>query len=47
MKKDSAYLHHILDAIGKIGKYAEVGEERFIADILIYPGEAKQASETY
>jgi uncharacterized protein with HEPN domain len=32
MKKDSVYLHHILDAIGKIEKYAKVGKKRFIAE---------------
>jgi len=32
MKKDSVYLHHILDAIEKIDSYAEVGKDRFMKE---------------
>ena len=32
MKKDSVYLHHILDSIEKIDSYAEVGKDRFMKE---------------
>ena len=31
MKKDTVYLKHILDAIGKIAEYVSVGYEEFMA----------------
>jgi uncharacterized protein with HEPN domain len=32
VNRDEPYLHHVLDAIGKIERYVQVGHEAFMAD---------------
>lgn len=42
-KDDSVYLHHILDAIGRIKKYVQgVSEERFLASDLLQDAVVRQ-----